>query len=78
MSQDEDKPSRRPPVRFQIILSAETVDRIDWLKDKMDYSSRADVLRSAVRLLELAMSEGNELWVKDKEGKEYRYRILVG
>ena len=78
MTDDDDKSSRRPPVRFQMILSADTVDRIDWLKDQMDYSSRADVLRSAVRLLELAVSEGNELWIKDKEGKEYRYRILIG
>lgn len=76
MTEDEAKPSRRPPVRFQIILSAETVDRVDSLKEKLDYSSRADVLRSAVRLLELAMTEGNEIWIKDKEGKEYR--ILVG
>ena len=76
MTEAEAKPGRRPPVRFQIILSAETVDRVDWLKEKLDYSSRADVLRSAVRLLELAMTEGNEIWIKDKEGKEYR--ILVG
>lgn len=76
MIADDDQPGRRPPVRFQIILSAETVDRIDWLKDKLDYSSRADVLRSAVRLLEMAISEDKELWIKDKEGKEYR--IFLG
>ncbi len=33
-------------------------------------------MRSAVRVLDLGMSEGNELWIKDKQGKEYR--IVLG
>lgn len=64
------------PVRFQVILSATTVERIDRLKHRLDVTSRADVLRSAVRVLDLALEDGNELWVHDRDGKEYR--VLIG
>ncbi len=42
----------------------------------MDYSSRADLIRSAVRVLDLGLSEGNELWIKDKDGGEYRIIVV--
>lgn len=71
---NDDKPG--PPIRFQVILGADTVRAIDRLKDRIDYSSRADVIRSAVRVLDLGLSEGKELWIKDKDGGEYRIIVV--
>jgi Arc/MetJ-type ribon-helix-helix transcriptional regulator len=76
MPEHPEAPPAAPPVRFQIILSADTVERIDRLKERLDYSSRADVLRAAVRVLDLGLQDGNEIWVKDRTGREYR--ILLG
>lgn len=70
---------KRKPVRFQVILSAESVDRLDRLKEALDYTSRADVLRTALRILEVAVDEsekGNQLWVKDRDGSEHR--LVIG
>ncbi len=70
---------KRKPVRFQVILSAESVDRLDRLKDALDYTSRADVLRTALRILEVAVDEGDrggQLWVKDSAGNEHR--LVIG
>jgi Arc/MetJ-type ribon-helix-helix transcriptional regulator len=70
---------KRKPVRFQVILSAESVDRLDRLKDALDYTSRADVLRTALRILEVVVDEGDrgaQLWVKDGEGNEHR--LVIG
>lgn len=83
MNSSEAEPQRRreqlKPLRFQVVLSAESVERLDQLQQDMDVTSRADVLRTSLRVLEALREEqakGNELWVKTADGKEYPYKLL--
>lgn len=70
---------RLKPLRFQVVLSAESMERLDQLQRDMDVTSRADVLRTALRVLETLRQEqakGGELWVKTADGKEHPYKLL--
>jgi hypothetical protein len=74
-SPDTDSAATTGHVRFQVIFAAETVKRLDHIKDKLEYTSRADVLRAALKVLEVVVDEageGKELWIKDKDGTAYR------
>lgn len=68
-------------VRFQVVFAPESAKRLDQLKDKLEYTSRVDVLRSALKVLEVVVDEadeGNELWIKDKDGDFHRLVLVLG
>ncbi len=57
--------------KVQLDLSDSSMERLRWLKEKMD-GSYADVVRNSLRLMEAVIKEhddGKKFLVQDKAGK---------
>lgn len=63
-------------IRVQFDFSDELVETIDKIKEQTDSSSRAEVVRKAVHLLQKATDEGWELFVK-KQGESRARQLAV-
>lgn len=58
--------------RLNLEISNEAYENLEWLRKELNKASKAEVLRSAVALLDIATREkekGNKLGVIDKSGK---------
>ena len=60
--------------RLQIIISRQSLERLDRLKDKIDAASRAEVMRLALSTLDHLINqidEGNKILLQDQEGNTH-------
>lgn len=65
--------------RLNLELSDEAYETLEKLRKRLNKSSKAEVLRSAVALLKLASSEivkGNKLAILNDQGVEARIEIV--
>jgi Ribbon-helix-helix protein, copG family len=65
--------------RVQLELPESSFERLKNLRDKTEASSYAEVMKNALRLYEALVAEaerGNEICVKQSDGKETSYRML--
>ena len=64
--------------RLQFILSKNAVDRLDRIKERVDPSTRTEVIRSSLQLFEAVIQEldnGGELLIKDADGVTSQFRV---
>lgn len=65
--------------RVQLELPESSFERLKNLRDKTEASSYAEVMKNALRLYEALIAEaehGNQLCIKQSDGKEISYRML--
>jgi predicted transcriptional regulator len=65
--------------RLQFDFSDEAVERIDFIAEKMNASSRAEVIRRSLEILDNIIKwkeSGGELILKEKNGKEKTIVVL--
>jgi hypothetical protein len=65
--------------RVQLELPESSFERLKTLRDKTEASSYAEVMKNALRLYEALIIEaenGNEVCIKQADGKEVSYRML--
>lgn len=60
-------------VRLDFTFSRKAARELDSLKEKLDLTSRVDVVRQALALLQWAVNSENDGWklLVKKEGKEF-------
>lgn len=64
---------REEMMRITLSLSAKSMQRLDSLVEITEASSRAEVLRNALRLYEVAViskNDGGDVLIKEENGKE--------
>jgi len=65
--------------RVQFEMAEQSYDRMMALRDKIEASSHAEVIRRALQLYEALIDEtekGNEIAVRSKDGAETLYRPI--
>lgn len=65
--------------RVQLEMPPSSYERLKSLRDKTEATSFAEVIKNSLRLYEALVEEaerGNELYIKDTDGKEVAYRML--
>lgn len=63
--------------RASIMLSAESVEVLGKLRLKLNATSYSDVVRRAIRALDLLLDDSSEVFVRDKAtGKETKVIII--
>ena len=66
-------------VRFQVVLTQESLDRLDVVKERVNATTRAEVLRNALRVYAMIVDEissGNEVLIKEKNGDVAKVRLV--
>lgn len=66
--------------RIQLELAPQAMERLDRMKELMEASSYAEVIRNALRLFEASLAEhrsGSEFAVKRATGEMAAYKIFV-
>jgi Arc/MetJ-type ribon-helix-helix transcriptional regulator len=69
----------KPTTRVQLELPWSSMERLKSLREKTEAASYAEVIRNALRLYEALVKEaqdGNQLYIKDREGREVAYRAI--
>ena len=65
--------------RVQLELPESSFERLKTLRDKTEASSYAEVMKNALRLYEALIKEaesGNDVCIRQSDGKEITYRML--
>ncbi len=66
-------------VRFQVVLTQDSLDRLDVVKERVNAATRAEVLRNALRVYAMIVDEisnGNEVLIKEKNGDIAKIRLV--
>lgn len=74
------KSKKHALVRLQVVLGESAVARLERLQEYVEPSTKTEVFRIALRLLEDVVSEldkGNEFLIKDKSGQVYPYKASL-
>lgn len=56
-------------VRFQVVLTRYTLERLDIIKEQVDATTRVEVLRNSLRVYDMIVEEiskDNEILIKEK------------
>lgn len=70
----------RRAARVQFDVSSTAMKRLDRLKDKIEATSYAEVVKNALRLYEALIEEtekGSQFLVRDKDGNIDPFRMFV-
>ena len=66
--------------RVQLELPETSMQRLRTLREKTEAASYAEVIKNALRLYEALINEteeGHQVFVKDREGRETTYRVIL-
>lgn len=66
-------------VRFQVVLTRETLERIDVVKERVNAITRAEVLRNALKVYDMIIEEvakGNEILIRENGGDLSKIRLV--
>lgn len=58
--------------RITLVLNEKSLDRLDFLVEATEASSRTEVLKNALRLFEVCVNgkkEGKDIFMKDEKGR---------
>lgn len=67
-------------VRFQVVLTRDTLERLDVVKEHVNATTRVEVLRNALKVYDMIIEEvakGNEFLIRDKNGDLSKIRFVV-
>jgi Arc/MetJ-type ribon-helix-helix transcriptional regulator len=65
--------------RVQLELPESSMERLKALRTKTEAASYSEVIKNSLRLYEALISEaeeGNQIFVRDREGREISYRAI--
>jgi Arc/MetJ-type ribon-helix-helix transcriptional regulator len=65
--------------RVQLELPEPSMERLRTLREKTEAASYAEVIKNSLRLYEALIKEtdnGNQVFVKDRKGRETSYRVI--
>ena len=66
-------------VRFQVVLTQDSLERLDVVKERVNAATRAEVLRNALRVYAMIVDEinnGSEVLIKEKNGDIAKIRLV--
>jgi len=72
--------TRTSTERLHIALTPRMMERLEYLKEKTEAASAAEVIRNAMRLYDTLIQEiedGNEIFVRTKDGNFISYKAII-